>query len=528
MSNLSLFLGSSCLLFSAFVSGQSDLRLQGVIDFTVPSGGSDGKAIHVVAHADIADLSVFGIGVANNGNGTDGQEYDFPAISVAAGDDILVLRSEEAMSSYFGACFADFEHVLAEGTNSISQNGDDAIELFENGMIVEVFGDPDVDGSGEDWEYLDSWAYVVDEEWTFGGVNCTDGSTMVFDSDCPYPLCEIPDEIPGCTDESAFNYNANATVDDGSCEAVLIGCMSASADNFNDAANTACEDCCLYEGCTDAEALNFDEDANSDDGSCLFDTDSLSNALMLQGIIDFTVPAGGSNGKAIHVVALQDIADISVFGIGVANNGGGSDGLEYDFPEMAVSAGDDILVARSLEDMEAYFAQCYASFEHILLANSSVSQNGDDAIELYESGVVIEVFGDVNVSGGGEDWEYLDSWAFKMSAGDWAYGGVNCTDEGSTTFESACPYPLCLSFGCMDPFFLEFDPYANADDGSCVTAKVWGCTYAAASNYDSFANEDDGSCIVVVASCPGDLDDDGLVATPDLLIFLSVFGTECN
>jgi hypothetical protein len=80
----------------------------------------------------------------------------------------------------------------------------------------------------------------------------------------------------------------------------------------------------------------------------------------------------------------------------------------------------------------------------------------------------------------------------------------------------------------MDPFFLEFDPYANADDGSCVTAKVWGCTYAAASNYDSLANEDDGSCIVVVASCPGDLDDDGLVATPDLLIFLSVFGTECN
>ena len=43
--------------------------------------------------------------------------------------------------------------------------------------------------------------------------------------------------------------------------------------------------------------------------------------LSLQGIIDFTVPAGGSNGKAIHLVALQDIADLSIYGIGVANNG---------------------------------------------------------------------------------------------------------------------------------------------------------------------------------------------------------------
>ena len=32
------------------------LALQGVLDFTVPSGGSDGKAIHVVATDNIADL----------------------------------------------------------------------------------------------------------------------------------------------------------------------------------------------------------------------------------------------------------------------------------------------------------------------------------------------------------------------------------------------------------------------------------------------------------------------------------------
>ena len=53
----------------------NNLSLQGIIDFSVPSGGNDGKAVHLVATSDIADLSVFGIGVANNGGGTDGEEF---------------------------------------------------------------------------------------------------------------------------------------------------------------------------------------------------------------------------------------------------------------------------------------------------------------------------------------------------------------------------------------------------------------------------------------------------------------------
>jgi hypothetical protein len=60
-------------LFSLTINSQ-DLALQGIIDFTVPTAGNNGKAIHVLATADIADLSVYGIGVANNGGGTDGSQ----------------------------------------------------------------------------------------------------------------------------------------------------------------------------------------------------------------------------------------------------------------------------------------------------------------------------------------------------------------------------------------------------------------------------------------------------------------------
>ena len=46
-----------------------------------------------------------------------------------------------------------------KATRSVTQNGDDAIQLWHNGVWVETFGDPNVDGTGETWEYVDTWAY---------------------------------------------------------------------------------------------------------------------------------------------------------------------------------------------------------------------------------------------------------------------------------------------------------------------------------------------------------------------------------
>ncbi len=48
-----------------------------------------------------------------------------------------------------------------------------------------------------------------------------------------------------------------------------------------------------------------------------------------------------------------------------------------------------------------------------------------------------------------------------------------------------CYPPVC---GCMDPDFLEYDPAAGCDDGSCATAIVFGCLDAAACNFNPDAN----------------------------------------
>ena len=191
-----LYVLLSFSLINLSISSQNNLELIGVLDLDVPTGGSTGKAIHVKANQNISDLSIYGIGIANNGGGTDGQEYTFPSISLNTGEQVIVCRDTVAINSYFVGC-TPFNLVILDDQAVITQNGDDAIELFENGVVIETFGDINVDGTGEPWEYKDSWAYKDASgsvtfnglSWAMGGVDCTDGSTTSISSNCPYPTC---------------------------------------------------------------------------------------------------------------------------------------------------------------------------------------------------------------------------------------------------------------------------------------------------------------------------------------------------
>ena len=238
-------------LFSLSVNAQ-DLVLQGIIDFDVPSAGSDGKAIHVLVVNDIDNLSLYGIGVANNGGGTDGQEYTFPAVSVLAGDNIMVARSPEAMASFLGATEAN----LMLASSDIGQNGDDAIELFYNAEVIETFGDVDTDGTGESWEYVDSFAYKVDGAWTYAAINCTDDAETSATSACPYPytgVYTVGTEVSTETFNVTFSVNtANITVGENGMYAGggVLGGANAYAMSDDDQDGTWTVTIALNEGTT--------------------------------------------------------------------------------------------------------------------------------------------------------------------------------------------------------------------------------------------------------------------------------------
>jgi hypothetical protein len=164
------------------------LQLQGVTSIVWSGAGvNDGKTIHVRANRDITDLSQYGLGVANNGGGTDGIEFTFPAVSVSEGDEILVARIPGAIATYYGTCYKNFDLVV-QG-DFASQNGDDAIELFYQGKVIETYGDANVIGTGQPWEYTGSWAYKTARAWTKGALNCAATATNNSSSTCPYPFC---------------------------------------------------------------------------------------------------------------------------------------------------------------------------------------------------------------------------------------------------------------------------------------------------------------------------------------------------
>ena len=31
--------------------------------------------------------------------------------------------------------------------------------MFEDGEVIDTYGDPEIDGTGTSWEYMNSWAY---------------------------------------------------------------------------------------------------------------------------------------------------------------------------------------------------------------------------------------------------------------------------------------------------------------------------------------------------------------------------------
>ncbi|MCB0642170.1 MAG: hypothetical protein KDC44_11040, partial [Phaeodactylibacter sp.] len=332
-----------------------EIELTGVMSLKIGGTDNNGRAVHLRVLEDIADLSVYGIGIANNGGGSDGREIDFPSMSVAAGDDILLIRDvdEPTLTSYFGTCYADFEHVIL--TDGLNFNGDDPFELYSGTIVIETYGDVEVSGTGLDWEYTGSWAYKLDGVWEYGQVDCAVNAATYLEADCVYPFCA---------------------------------------------------------------------------------------PLQLQGIMAISWNGSGTNGgKAVHLRANRDIADLAIYGLGVANNGGGTDGVEFTFPTMSVSAGDQILVSREPATLAAYFGICYDGYDHVIQSDA-MTQNGDDAIELFNGTDVVETYGDADVDGTGEVWDYAGSWAYKAK-GVWTYGGVDCATTSTTTQSSPCYYGFC-------------------------------------------------------------------------------------
>ena len=197
-------------------AANAQLVITGVFDGPLPGGVP--KLVELYACDDIADMSVYGLGCANNGGGVSAVEFTFPADSYAAGSFIycesVSATTPTAFVDYFGFA-ADYDVGYAAGTN-----GDDTIELFlltgVDPVVVDVHGEIDVDGTGEPWDYLDGWSKRITGtgpdgdtfvlgSWTFSGTNATDGCTTNDSCGSVFPLGGYACNPAVSTDEATFD-----------------------------------------------------------------------------------------------------------------------------------------------------------------------------------------------------------------------------------------------------------------------------------------------------------------------------------
>lgn len=320
--------------------------------------------------------------------------------------------------------------------------------------------------------------------------DCEGGCLSDLDGD---GVCDA-DEVPGCTDPLACNYEIQATDDDGSCTTPLTQFGTDEVD---------CEGNCLLdsdedgtcdglevEGCTNPWACNYSDEATDEDGSCEY--------LTCAGCLDpvacnFDSIATIGNGTCVYANAECEVCSEGEATVLDADGDGICDANEYD------GCADS--------------AAC--NYDQLIDASNAV--NGDCIYPL-------DLFGTIHVT--------CDGVCLSDQDGD----GICDPDEIlGCTYGAACNFLVEATQEDGTCIFAE--PLRTCDggclldlnnDGVCDDLSDFGCTYAEAYNFNVNSTVDDGSCVFPQGSCQADLNSDGEVTVTDLLEFLVYFTTSCE
>jgi hypothetical protein len=264
---------------------------------------------------------------------------------------------------------------------------------------------------------------------------------------------------PGCTDPNATNFNAAATVSNGSC---------------------------AYNGCTNAQALNYNPLATTDDGSCVLSIPAVHineihfNPNEFLGFTDLThefVEIHNATNAAVNIAGWRI-----------------SGGIDCVFPIGAsIPANGFIVVASTPATYTGAGSGVYAFTDDL----NNISEN----IRLYQSSNIlvdqVTYYSNcwpTSADGNGPSLELINYSFDNNVASNYCTGSAN---NGTPGLQNSC-YSSQIA-GCTNPNASNYNPLANFNDGSCI---IEGCTYASALNYDTAANTDNGTC-QYAASLPG-------------------------
>ncbi|MDB9809160.1 M12 family metallo-peptidase [Flavobacteriales bacterium] len=253
-------------------------------------------------------------------------------------------------------------------------------------------------------------------------------------------------QVNGCTDANAINYNSNATFDDGSCIyplAVTIIGDNVSCNGANDGSGTVA---------VSGGQTPFTYSWNTGQ------TTSFINNLS-PGTYTLTVTDASGQTQTNSFTVLEPLPLSLSFIITNESAAGSNDGAI----DLTVSGG---------------FAP------YVYFWNTSPTQTTEDISGLLAGNYIVFVG--------------YDSWlcfvADTVTVNVIISGCIDSTalnyDPTANVDDGSCVY--CV-YGCTDSTAVNYAALATCDDGTCI-ASVYGCTDATACNYDPLATTDDGSC----------------------------------
>ena len=319
--------------------------------------------------------------------------------------------------------------------------------------------------------------------------------------------------VAGCTDETACNYNPDATEDDGSCATLLMNVNVSnnywsSETGFNMYNADTGEVVGSLSAGTYTNSSTINEEVCVQDNACYYIemTDSFGDGIGSSGTWavtwnGVTIANGGGSGWSVQT------SDTWCFGPGC------QDSNASNFNPTATSDSGECEYLGCTDATACNYDEFATADDGSCAYESLIIDITPDNYASEISWDLVDDMGAVIASGNFEGTELClgeACYTFTMydSFGDgiccsYGQGGYVVSDQNGTVLAEGGDYgssestSFCLPAvpGCTDELACNYTEGSNVDDGSCDYSCI-GCMDQAAANYDPTATqENEGSCI---------------------------------
>jgi len=360
----------------------------------------------------------------------------------------------------------DQKVLIAQLTTSGDVEGNFYVQIFENGdgQDGEIFFNFNI---GEACLAPDDDCLYVEDVYGVDYVDCDGNCLNDADGD---GVCD-EDEIPGCTDEMALNFDENATDDDGMCEYPAASVYDIIADSE---VHTVLE--------TLIDAADLDSTLTYDGPWTVFaPTDAAVDALP-----SFVVDALLADVDLISAVLTYHVAADSVTS-DMLSNGMVIDMINGQQATITFSGGSIFI-----EDAEIIIADLIAENGVVHVIDAVILPSIEGCTELLSCNY--------------NPLADIDDGSCEAISCSGCLDEMACNYDSTATINDApsCTYPVDLwgaeYYDCLGNCLNDAD-----GDGVCDEAEILGCTFEDACNYNPDATDDDGSC--EIESCAGCTDE---------------------